>query len=157
MREESAISIFRKLPETKAQVKRYGSLIKASVLNGEVDPLVFAAQVQAIKKLIEDISGDILIKDAILAEAEKYGKSFEQNNAKFQIKETGVKYDFARCNDVNWEELSANIETMNAKKKDRENFLKSITPSTVVFGADGVQIMPPVKSSSTGVTITLND
>lgn len=155
--EESAISIFRKLPETKSQVKQYGSLIRGAVLDGEVDPLLFATQIAALKKLIEDIESDILVKDVILQEAEKYGKSFVRNNAKFQIKENGVRFDFARCGDIEWDDISQKINTLTEQRKKRESFLKAITPGTEVFGSDGVQIMPPVKSSSTGVTITLND
>jgi len=41
------------------------------------------------------------------------------------------------------------------RKAARETFLKSITGEMTVFGDDGVQIMPPHKTSSTSVTITI--
>lgn len=154
--QESAISIFRKLPETKAQIETYARLIKQSVLDGEVEPLTFAAQVSALEKLFTTLKSDPLIKDTILEAAERYGeKSFEKQNAKFSIKEVGVSYDFAGCDDAEWNKIDSDIKEITEKKKARETFLKSITGEMEIFGSDGVQIMPAIKRSSTQVVITL--
>lgn len=153
---ESAISIFRKLPETKEQVENYTRLIRESVLNGEVEPLTFAAQISALEKLFTALKSDILIKDVILQEAEKYGtKQFEKGNAKYQVREVGVTYDFAGCGDVEWEQIDSSIKVLQERKKERETFLKSITGEMTIFGEDGAQIMPAIKRSSTQVVITL--
>jgi len=154
--EESAISLFRKLPETKEQVENYSRLIRESVLNGEVEPLIFAAQISALEKLFSTLKSDILIKDVILEEAEKYGqKTFKKGNAEFQIREVGVTYDFAGCGDVEWETIDSQIKTLTEKKKARETFLKSLTGEMTVFGEDGVQILPALKKSTTSVVVIL--
>jgi hypothetical protein len=153
----NVLSIFRQFPETKTQVKKYSTLIRGAVLEGDVDPLVYATRVAALKKLIEDLDGDILVKDVILEEAQKHGKSFEFRNAKFVIKENGVRLDYSACGDADWDDLTRQIDALSAKRKRREEFLKGIDPATQVFGPDGVQICPPVKKSTTGVSITLND
>lgn len=151
---ESALSIFRKLPETKTQVFDYSKLIKNSVLDGEVDPLVFLQQISALELLIKTLKSDPLVKDVILEEAEKYGqKSFNKGNAKFQIKEVGTRYDFSVCCDLTWEELNSKVNEASEKKKTRETFLKSIDGET--YGPDGVQLLPPKKTSQTQVVITL--
>ncbi|MBT3206921.1 MAG: hypothetical protein HN704_18355 [Bacteroidetes bacterium] len=153
---ESAISIFKKLPETKSQVKQYAILMRIPVLNGEVEPLRFAARISALEQLLKALKSDHLIKDVILQEAEKYGsKSFEHGNAKFQIKEVGVKYDYTNCMDVDWEQLDSNVKFETDKKKQREIFLKSITPEMEVYGRDGTQLKPVVKTSTTQVTVIL--
>ena len=153
---ESAISIFSKLPETKSQVKDYVRIIKESVLNGEVEPLAFASQVSALEQLFKALKQDVLIKDVILEEAEKYGsKSFEKDNAKFQIKEVGVKYDFSGCDDEEWRGMKLQEAELKAKLKEREVFLKSIKPEMEVFGSDGIQLNPVSKTSTTQVTIIL--
>lgn len=149
------LSIFNKLPETKSQVENVANEIKQAVLNGEVDPLLFAAQVSAMEKLFTTLKSDTLIKDCVLAEAEKYGKSFEKGNAKFAIKEVGVTYDFSNCNDFEYENLSIQIAELTEKKKSRESFLKGITIDTEVFGSDGVQLLPAIKRSTTQVAVTL--
>lgn len=151
---ESAISIFRKLPETKTEVSNYSRLIKDAVLEGETEPLLFLQQITSLELLVKTLKTDPLIKDVILEEAEKYGKSFEHLSSKFQIKETGVKYDFSQCGDVEWEQLDSQIKDLTDKRKKRESFLKAIDGE--VYGADGVQLTPPAKSSTTQVVITLN-
>jgi len=155
MNEESAISIFRKLPETKDQVNKYFSLIKESVLNGEVDPLIFAAQISALEKLFTQLKSDHLIKYVILQEAEKYGKNFDKGNANIRVQEVGVTYDFNGCNDFEWHGLDDAIKELTEKKKARETFLKSLTGEMEVFGSDGVQILPAGKKSTTSVVVTL--
>ena len=153
---ESAISIFSKLPETKSQVKDYVSIIKESVLNGEVEPLAFASQVSALEQLFKALKQDVLIKDVILEEAEKYGsKSFEKDNAIFQIKEVGVKLYFYDCDDAEWIGLKAEEVKLKKKLKEREDFLKTIKPEMEIFGSDGIQLNPVSKTSTTQVTIIL--
>lgn len=154
---ESAISIFRKLPETKNQVSEYTRLIKESVLNGDVEPLVFAVQVSALEQLFKALKSDVLIKDVVLEEAEKYGsKSFDTGNAKFQIKEGGVKCNFGNCDDAEYNELVDKIKMLSDKKKKREVFLKAIEPGQEVYGGDGVQLNPVTKTSTTQVVVILN-
>ena len=156
MYEESAISIFRKLPETKEQVNDYFKLIRNSVLAGEVDELDFIKQVTAMENLFKSLKSDEQIKDAVLEAAEKYNqKSFVKGSAQFQIKEVGVKYDYSECNDSLLEELSSQQAELSEKIKAREVFLKSIPVNSEVYGEDGVQLFPPKKSSTTQVVITL--
>jgi len=153
---ESALSLFKQLPETKSEIKNYTRIIKEKVLDGEVNVLEFAARVSALEQLFKALKSDHLIKDVILEESEKYGsKSFEQGNAKFQIKEVGVKFDFTTCMDVEWESLDSELKRISELKKEREAFLKTIKPGMEIFGSDGVQLMPPVKTSTTQVVILL--
>jgi len=113
---ESAISIFKKLPETKSQVAKYKSLIKDSVLNGEIDPLVFGAQISALESLFKALKSDVLIKDCILEEAEKRNvKTFEEGNAKFTIAEAGTKWDYSNCDDFELTSINDAIAELTAK------------------------------------------
>jgi hypothetical protein len=153
---ESAVSIFQKLPETKDQVSSYVSLLKKSVLNGEVDPLKFMAQVSAFELMLKQLKGDHLIKDCVLEEAEKHNaKSFELSNAKYQIKEVGVKYDFSDCNDLEYTEALDSEKEAKEKRIGREKILKTLTPETELYGKDGTQLELPKKTSTTQVVITL--
>ena len=153
---ESAISIFRKLPETKSQVSKYHKLIRQSVLDGEVDPLVFSAQVTALEKLFKDLKSDNLIKDVVLEEAEKYPtKSFQSGNAKFQVKESGVKYDYSVCGCSVYRDLLEEKIKAENRLKDHESFLRSIPVGAEVYNSEGERVFPPAKSSTTIVAITL--
>ncbi len=154
---ESAISLFRKLPETKSEVSKYSSLIRESVLNGEVEPLTFYAQLSALEQLFKSLKSDHLVKDLVLEEAQKYGfKSFDKGNAKFQVKEVGVKYDFSECNDLQLDGINQKISELTELKKEREAFLKSIPGGEEVYDQEGNQLFAPVKKSTTQVVVILN-
>jgi hypothetical protein len=153
---ESAINIFKNLPETKEQVKDYTRLIKESVLNGEVEPLQFAATVSALEQLFKALKADHLIKDVILEEAEKYrSKSFEKGNAKFQVKEVGVKYDFKNCNDSELEQITNDLKELTEERKKRETLLKAIDTTKEFYDGNGVQLFAPIKTSTTQVVVIL--
>lgn len=157
MQTESAISLLNQMPETKSEIERFSRLVLEQIDMGEMrDVLTFAARFKALAKLEETLFGNVLFKDAVLEAAEKYGgKPFEHGNAKFSIRETGVKYDYASCGDTEWEQLDSSMKMIAERKSARETFLKSLTPEMTVFGEDGVQIMQPHKTSTTSVTITL--
>jgi len=153
---EQKIELFKKVPETKAEVGTYFTSIKNRVLDGEVDPLTFGRLITGIEKLFSSLKKDVLIKDCILEAAEKYSqKSFEHEGAKYTVKEVGVKYDFTNCQDSVYEEIMAEYKEVAQKKKDREDMLKKIDRETAPFGDDGRQLEPPVKTSTTQVVITL--
>lgn len=153
---ETAISLLNQMPETKAEIDNFARIVIEQIDLGEFqDVLKFSARFKALAKLEEKLFSNALFKDAVLEAAEKYGKSFEKGNAKFDIRETGTSYDYACCGDVEWERLDSEIKTLTEKKKARETFLKSITGEMTVFGEDGAQIMPAIKRSITSVVITL--
>ena len=156
METESALSLLNQMPETKSEIERFAKLVMEQIDLGEMrDVLTFAARFKALAKLEETLFGNILFKDAVLEAAEKYGKSFEHGNAKFSIREVGTKYDYAGCGDVEWERLDSSMKTIAEKKTARETFLKAITGDMTIFGDDGCQILPALKTSSTSVTITI--
>lgn len=152
----NALQLFKQLPETKSEVENYTRIIRGEVLEGNVNPLNFITTVTALEKLFSNLKSDLLIKDCVMQEAEKHGfKSFDFGNAKFQIKEAGVSYDFKGCMDSEWDNLDSQIKELTEKKKQRESFLKTITGDMEIYGPDGVQIMPALKRSTTIVSVTL--
>ena len=64
---------------------------------GLINPLKLHLQVKCLEDLIKQITSNPDYKELTLDEAYKYGKTFEQYNAKFEIKEMGVKYDYTAC------------------------------------------------------------
>ena len=108
-----------------------------------------------LEQLFKKLKSDELIKDLVLFEAEKYGKLFEKGNAKFEIKEMGVTYDYSECNDAELDSLNQILKDITDKKKARENFLKAIEPDKEVYDENGVQLFAPVKKSTTQVAVIL--
>jgi len=154
---KSEVRLFKQLPETNDQEKKYISVIRNAVMDGEVDdPLKFYARVARLERLFKKLKDDYQIKDVVLDEAQFYGeKVFDHGEAQFQVKEVGVRFDFDNCEDSEYTQIKEDMAVLNAKKKEREKFLKSITPEMEVFGSDGLQLKPAVKSSTTQVVVKL--
>lgn len=154
--EESAISILRKLPENKSQAENFVRLVREGIENGESDPLLAFKNIAMLEHVFKKLKSDMIIKDVVLEEAEKFNqKTFEYQRTKYTIKEAGVSYKFDKCNDTEWERLNEQIKSLTDKKKQREAFLKTITPDMEVYNEEGTMIQAPIKQSSTIVAITL--
>jgi hypothetical protein len=145
------------LETSKIERSNFVQQVIEALENGEANPLHVHLQVKCTEELIKGILSNDRYKELTVSEAEKHGKSFEFHNAGVQIKETGVKYDFTVCNDEIWNELNSQIEALEKVKKDREEFLKTISGSLEVITKHGevVNIYPPAKSSTTSIAVTL--
>lgn len=156
MTEESAVSILRKMPETKAEGDNFVRLVRQAIEDGEVDPLLVYKNIGMLEMVFKKLKGDIIIRDIVLEAAEKFGaKSFEYQGAKYAIREVGVKYDYAGCGDQEWNDLDYTIRNLTERKKEREELLRAITPEMEVYGADGVKLEPAIKTSTTSIVLTL--
>jgi hypothetical protein len=153
MEQFTTISVINVLPSTKEEVRKFCQDAKQRILAGEENPLKIAAQLKSFEEVIEKLRGDDEIKAAFLNELFKHGKSVQMFNSEFTAKEVGVKYDFSVCDDKTWSELDAKIKELTEKKKERETFLKTIKND--VFDPNGIQLIPPIKTSTTQVTVKL--
>lgn len=153
----SAIGVLSLLETTKEQRESFVRSIVSALDEGQVDPLKIHLQVKNTEDLIKQITADEKYREFLLNEAQKYGKSFEQYNAKFQVKETGTRYDYSGCNDAELRELEMQAQHWQDKLKERQKFLQNIPASglEVLQGDELVTVYPPVKTSTTSVTVTL--
>jgi len=112
--------------------------------------------VKCMEDFIKQITSHPDYKDLTLDEAAKYGKSFEHYNAKFEVKEMGVKYDYSNCGDPIYNRLAEELAELEKKVKDRQAFLKAVQPGTELLIEDEVIVLyPPVKTSTTSITVNL--
>lgn len=152
---ETAISVINLTPTTKEQAETFATKLIDEVMRGDVNPLELHVKMNAMQKSLDIVKK--AIADQVLSEASKYGaKKFETMGAEIAICELGTKYNFENCGDSEWEKINNEINELQEKKKERENFLKTITPSVKVADANtGEMINPPIKSSTTGIKVTL--
>jgi hypothetical protein len=153
----SAIGVLSLLETTKEQRESFVRSIVSALDEGQVDPLKIHLQVKNTEDLIKQITADEKYREFLLNEAQKYGKSFEQYNAKFQVKETGTRYDYSGCNDAELRELERQAAEISERLKARQKFLQNIPASgiEVLQGDELVTVYPPIKTSTTSVTVTL--
>lgn len=141
---------------TKAERQDFAQSVVNGLKEGLSDPLKVHLQVKCMEDLIKQITSHPDYKDLTLDEAAKYGKSFEHYNAKFEIKEMGVKYDYSNCGDPIYNQLANDLAELEKKVKDRQAFLKAVQPGTELLIEDEVIVLyPPVKTSTTSITVNL--
>lgn len=128
---------------------------KKMILSGDYNPLDIEVRLKAMEELAKQLRADADVRAAVLAEAEKYGKSFEYKGCKINVREGGVKYDYAGTGDSEWAILEAEAKEVAEKKKAREKFLQSIPPEGTVSPVTGEQIFAPAKTSATTIAVSL--
>jgi hypothetical protein len=143
------------MPSTKTQVKTFIEKYVGEILEGHENPIKVAVQLKAMEEVIKGLRSHQDLRELILSEAEKYGKNFEECGAKLQIKEAGTKYDYTVCGDSKLNAMYAEMEDLKKRIKDRETFLKSIKDESVADAETGEILLPPLKKSTTIVSVTL--
>jgi hypothetical protein len=126
---------------------------------GNLNPLDIHYQVKAMEDFIKMLTSNSRYKDAVLTEGMKHGKSFEFNGSKMEIKETGVKYDYSKCGDSNWQLLEDQISELKDKQKAVEAHLKVLPAEgiEIISNETGevIKVYPPSKTSTTSIAVTL--
>lgn len=82
------------------------------------------------------------------------GEELSMFNATITEKESGVKYDFSYCEDGEWDSLNREMETIKAKLKIREDFLKTLRKEFIDEDT-GEVIQPPLRTGSLGYQISI--
>lgn len=144
-------------PITYVEINNLIHYMKQEILGGDSNPLDVEVQLKAMEECIKQLRSDEDIRDLVLREAEKHGKSFEWRGAKLSVREVGVKYDWASSGDSEWALLDAQIKELSEKRKAREVFLKSIPEMGTVSPDTGETIYRPAKTSTTSIAVTLKD
>lgn len=102
---------------TKSNARANAEQIIARVADGFANPLEVMAGLEFIAEVAKQAKD--AIKAYALTEAEKYeSKSFGAFGVQWQVKETGVKYDYTGSQ--RWRELQETIELARAEQKGEE-------------------------------------
>lgn len=142
---------------SKTERQEFAQAVINNAREGLLNPLKLHLQVKCLEDLIKQITSNPSYRELTLDEAYKYGKSFEHYNAKFEIKEMGVKYDYSVCNDPIYNELKIELEALQEKIKAREMVLKSISSEGLqtLIDDEVVTLYPPNKTSTTSISVNL--
>ena len=155
---ETKLEIFNPSLLTRDGISALTTQITTALDNGDFNPLDFKLAAKGFEKLIEGVKKKV--DEAALTEAEKYTeKTFMYKGAQIErVDNLGTKYDYSNCNHPDYDTLLTEIEGLEKKKKEIEEFLKGIKGSLTVVdeGTGEVRTMyPPIKKSSSGIKITI--
>jgi len=141
---------------SKSQVIDLFVETKDQIMTGEQDPLKVAVHLKALEALISKLRKDEQIQGYTLEQAIKQGeKTFKIYGAEISIREMGTKYDYSICNDSLIEGLYSQMTVLKKQIKDRETMLKTISEDNPAVSLDGEILNRPLKTSKTGIAITL--
>lgn len=91
-----------------------------------------------------------------LSDLDKWNGKAEMLGMKLELAETGVKYDYSL--NAKWNELTAEIDALNEKRKKMEAFIKTLeTMKTEIDPETGelIEWFPAPKSSTTTIKRTI--
>ena len=106
--------------------------------------------IDQVKKVVDRMAAD---------EAAKYGeKSFVYKGARIELAELGTKYDFSPCAYPPLARIESSIKEYGEQAKSAQNWLKSLKSKTDYIDPETgevCEVYPPIKTSTTGIKITL--
>lgn len=155
----STIGVLSLFETTKQERTTFVESIVNQVLDGQADPIKVHLQFKCAEDIFKQITGDEKFKSVLLDACDKHGKTFTFQNAKFERKEVGVKYDYSACNDPILASLEQKAIELSEKVKARQTLLKTAPLSGLVLvdeeSGETFKVYPPSKTSTTSVAVTL--
>ena len=148
----SALSL---MPETKREQDIFVGKLVESVKQGAISPLKAEAIICNLEQVSKAYRANNEVKDMLLQAVQFKGGKCEDFNAKFQVAEAGVVYDYE--NSKTWRDLTVEIENLNEKRKTIEAALKLATTEVpFVDPTNGEKITECKKVFKTIVKTTIN-
>jgi P2-related tail formation protein len=117
-----------------------------------MDLYIFAKKLEILSKMLQELSNESAINEAEKLKGETlYG--FEIN-----VRETGIKYDYFKCNYIPYNELVSKKKEIESEQKTMESLLKAISKPTDIADAETGEIMtvkPPIRTAGTSIVLTI--
>jgi hypothetical protein len=146
-------------PPTKEERTQVVHEIFQELLEGRINPMELHIRMKCIEEVVKQLTSMPAYKAIVLDDAEKHGKSFQYHNAKVDIREVGVKYDYSMSGSAELSELYVKAANIDSRIKVLESYHKGLP-------ASGIQVLnpstgevethyPPAKTSTTSVAVTL--
>ena len=149
------VSTLALMPETKREQDVFVSKLIESVKQGAISPLKAEAIICNLEQVAKAYRANNEVKDMLLQAVQFRGGKCEDFNAKFQVAEAGVVYDYE--NSKTWRDLTIEIEKLNEKRKTIEAALKLATTEVpFVDPTNGEKITECKKVFKTIVKTTIN-
>src|SRR5574344_471978 len=149
------VSTLALMPETKREQDIFVDKLVESVKQGAISPLKAEAIICNLEQVAKAYRANNEVKDMLLQAVQFRGGKCEDFNAKFQVAEPGVIYDYE--NSKTWRDLTIEIEKLNEKRKTIEAALKLVTPEMpFIDPTNGEKITECKKVSKTIVKTTIN-
>lgn len=145
------------LEANKDRISDIAKSVVHNIQQGETDALRAYIAVKKGSELFKQLEENIKPYAVEKANPPK-GGGLEMYSCKIEQTEVGLKYDYAHCEDPEWEALNDTITRLTAEKKEREKFLQALKKDHTYVDeetGDIVTIHPPVKSGQMSIKTTI--
>jgi hypothetical protein len=148
--ELSPLGVLQLLNTTKAERQSFVEQVISVVTEGHVNAVEVHLYLKCMEEIAKAVKENKAYKAQLMADAAKYGKSYEFHNAKIDIRSAAGKYDYSADSEYN---------VLKAALKAREEYLKALPVEGIAHVTDEgevVQEYPPVyKAGEETVFVTL--
>lgn len=131
--------------------------LRQGIEEGSIDALRVMIELKKLDNQIASVR-EVAAK-AAADEAAKFGqKSFEYHGAKVELAELGTKYTYDNCNYPPYQRAATKVKEATELVRASEAWLKSIKGKTEFIDPETgevCEVFPPIKTSTTGIKITL--
>ena len=148
--EISPLGVLQLLNTTKSERQSFVEQVVAVVAEGHVNAVEVHLYLKCMEEIAKAVKENKTYKAQLMADAAKYGKSYEFHNAKIEIRSAAGKYDYSGDSDYN---------ALKAALKAREEYLKALPPDGIARVTDQGEVIheyPPVyKAGDETIFVTL--
>lgn len=149
----SNLILFEGIP-TKSGVSSMAAGIIDSILSGESNPIEGYIKIKALEDLLKEVKANDRVKDYVLKEIERHGKTAEIAGCKVTISER-TTYDYTQ--DELWLQYQTDIDRLKLLQKNREELVKAASKKMTAIPDENGEIVHPAGSQTTQViTVTFS-
>lgn len=155
MEGSNALSLFKQMPENKAQLESFIRAAESELCSGLYNPLEVEKQLKIMEELITGIRKNPNIREQLMIELDKYTEKTISAFGVYFTKGNRTTYDYSTCNDSEMNDLMAEQDILTAKIKQRQELLKIIKPLSVVNPDTGEYLCPASKKVTEFVIVKI--
>jgi len=136
---------------TKAELESLAGVLFENSEGYEMELYIFAKKLETLSKMLQELSNE-----TALNEAEKL-KGEIMFGYEINVRETGVKYDYSKCNYAPYNSLISQKKQIESEQKTMEALLKAISKPTEIADSETGEILtvkPPIRTAGTSIVLT---
>jgi P2-related tail formation protein len=137
---------------SKSDLENLAGILFENSEGYEMELYIFAKKLEMLSKILQELSNETALNEAEKLKGEiMYG--YEIN-----VRETGVKYDYSKCNYAPYNSLISQKKEIESEQKTMEALLKAISKPTEIADSETGEILtvkPPIRTAGTSIVLTI--
>jgi hypothetical protein len=137
---------------SKSDLENLAGILFENSEGYEIELYIFAKKLEMLSKMLQELSNETALNEAEKLKGEiMYG--YEIN-----VRETGVKYDYSKCNYAPYNSLISQKKQIESEQKTMEALLKAISKPTEIADSETGEILtvkPPIRTAGTSIVLTI--